>query len=123
MNPKDVVLKWVECFNNGDVDGLCALYHPDAANHQVVTKPVVGLKAIRSLFEVEFSRAKMHCIIDTIHEAGDWAILEWSDPNGLRGCGFFHVSNGRILFQRGYFDQLTYFRAQGLSIPDEYLKV
>ena len=28
---------------------------------------------------------------------------------------------GRIVFQRGYFDQLSFFRQQGLAVPDRYL--
>ncbi len=24
-------------------------------------------------------------------EDGEWAIMEWKDSLGLRGCGFFHV--------------------------------
>jgi limonene-1,2-epoxide hydrolase len=57
-----------------------------------------------------------------LHEAGDWAILEWRDPLGLHGCGFFEVKNDLIVFQRGYCDQLTFFRIQGLPVPPEYLK-
>jgi len=121
MQPVDVVRTWVERFNEADVDGLCALYDQNATNHQVVTKPLVGIDAIRELFEAEFSRAKMVCNIENLFEDGEWAILEWSDPLGLRGCGFFHVQNGKIVFQRGYFDQLTFFRIQGLDIPGEYL--
>lgn len=121
IKPKAVVERWVDCFNRADTEGLCALYHEDAVNHQVVTDPLVGIEAIRSLFEVEFARATMHCKVEMIHEAGDWAILEWSDPLGLRGCGFFHIRDGKILFQRGYFDQLSFFRAQGLDVPDAYL--
>lgn len=123
MKPKEIVLRWVECFNNADIDGLCDLYHVDAVNHQVVTSPLVGINAIRSLFEVEFGRAEMHCSIEMLHEAQQWAILEWSDPKGLRGCGFFLVRDGKIEFQRGYFDQLSFFRSQGLGIPDDYLNV
>lgn len=123
MTPKEVVLHWVECFNKADIEGLCCLYHPDAVNHQVVTKPLVGIKAIRSLFEMEFARAEMHCIVELVHEADEWAILEWRDPAGLRGCGFFHIKDSKIVFQRGYFDQLTFFRSQDLRIPDEYLNV
>ena len=52
MTPKQVVLAWVERFNAGDVDGLAALYAPDAVNHQVVTEPLHGRDAIRRLFEV-----------------------------------------------------------------------
>jgi limonene-1,2-epoxide hydrolase len=123
MTPKEVVLRWVQCFNKADIDGICCLYNAAAINHQVVTKPLEGVQAIRSLFEIEFARAEMHCIIELIHEAGEWAILEWSDPAGLRGCGFFHIIDSEIVFQRGYFDQLTFFRSQGLGIPDEYLNV
>lgn len=122
MKPKEVVEKWVRCFNNADIDGLCNLYHVDAINHQVVTAPLEGLAAIRSLFETEFGRAKMQCNIEKIYETEDWAILEWTDPLGLRGCGFFQVKANKIVFQRGYFDQLSFFRTQGLKVPDEYLE-
>lgn len=121
MKPKEIVEQWVECFNQADIDGLCNLYHDDAVNHQVVTDPLEGIVAIRSLFEIDFSRATMRCNIEKIHEANDWAILEWSDPVGLRGCGFFQLRAGKIALQRGYFDQLSFFRAQGLGVPDEYL--
>ncbi len=120
-SPSDVVREWVRRFNEGNVEKLVALYAPDAVNHQVVTEPLVGREAIRKLFETEFARAEMVCIQESLFESGDWAILEWSDPKGLRGCGFFHVVNGHIVFQRGYFDQLTFFKLQGLPVPDSYL--
>ncbi len=63
----------------------------------------------------------MICVPEKIHEAWGWVVLEWSDPLGLRGCGFFHVENGQIIFQRVYFDQLTFFRIQGIPVPEEYL--
>lgn len=121
MKPSDIVNEWIKRFNDADIDGLIELYSEDAVNHQIVTEPLKGRAEIRRLFEVEFSRAKMVCIPEIIHEAGDWAILEWLDPLGLRGCGFFHISNGKIIFQRGYFDQLSFFRIQGIPVPDEYL--
>ena len=121
MSPRQLIQTWVERFNAGDVDGLAALYAEDAVNHQVVMDPLVGRAAIRRIFEGEFGRAQMTCLVEHLFEDGDWAILEWRDPNGLRGCGFFRVREGQIVFQRGYFDQLTFFRAQGLPIPDRYL--
>ena len=114
MSPKEVVIEWVKRFNSADVNGLSALYAEDAINHQVVMDPLEGKKAIRKMFEIEFSRAN-------IFEDGDWAILEWSDPLGLHGCGFFQVKNDQIHFQRGYFDQLSFFKIQGLPIPESYL--
>lgn len=121
MSPRQVVEEWVRRFNQADVDGLAALYAEDATNHQVVMEPLHGRAAIRRMFEVEFARAKMTCLLQNLFEDGEWAILEWSDPGGLRGCGFFQVREGRIVFQRGYFDQLSFFRQQGLAVPDSYL--
>ena len=117
--PKEVVQAWVDAFNRSDADSLAALYTEDATNHQVVREPVQGRAAIQAMFQREFTEAKMKCIIENLLEDGDWAILEWRDPLGLRGCGFFKIADGRICFQRGYWDQLSFFRQQGLPIPDE----
>jgi limonene-1,2-epoxide hydrolase len=121
MTPRQVVREWVRCFNDADIDGLTGLYAEEAINHQVVMDPLHGRAAIRRMFEIEFGRAKMTCVIENLFEDGEWAILEWSDPNGLRGCGFFHVLDDRIVFQRGYFDQLSFFRRQGIEVPESYL--
>ena len=121
MTPKQLVQEWVSRFNAADVAGLAALYAPDAINHQVVMAPLHGRDAIRRMFEIEFGRATMTCIVENLFADGEWAILEWSDPNGLRGCGFFHVRDDQIVFQRGYFDQLSFFRLQGLPVPASYL--
>lgn len=121
MSPREVVLQWVNRFNAADIAGLAQLYAEEAVNHQVVMAPLHGRAAIQKMFEVEFGRAEMVCIVENLFECGEWAILEWRDPNGLRGCGFFHVQNDHIVFQRGYFDQLSFFKLQGLPIPQDYL--
>jgi hypothetical protein len=117
--PKEVVRKWVEVFNRADADGLAALYADGATNHQVALDPVVGRAAIHEMFRREFAAAKMVCIAENQFEDGEWAILEWRDPKGLRGCGFFHVIGGLIQFQRGYWDRLSFLRQQGLPVPSE----
>jgi hypothetical protein len=114
MQPREVVQAWVEAFNRADVAALAAMYSEDATNHQVAERPVVGRLAIREMFASEFARAKMICIVENIFQDGEWAILEWRDPLGLRGCGFFHVVNDRIKFQRGYWDKLSFLRMHGL---------
>ena len=121
MTPAGLVREWVRRFNAADIDGLAALYAPDAVNHQVVMDPLHGRAAIRRMFEIEFGRAEMTCLVENVFEDGEWAILEWRDPNGLRGCGFFQVREGLIVFQRGYFDQLSFFRLQGIAVPERYL--
>jgi limonene-1,2-epoxide hydrolase len=113
VTPRQVVEAWIEAFNRADPEALAALYAPDAINHQVVFEPVVGAPAIRAMFEREFSQAQMVCIKDNLFEDGVWAILEWRDPKGLRGCGFFQVVNDKIVFQRGYWDQQSFRRSLG----------
>ena len=119
MTPKQIIEEWVTRFNQGNAESLADLYTVDAVNHQVANEPVVGQGSILNMFESEFASADMTCIVENIFEDGDWAILEWKDPLGLRGCGFFHVRDGRILFQRGYWDKLSFLRQHGLSIPGE----
>ncbi|UII30685.1 nuclear transport factor 2 family protein [Fulvivirga ulvae] len=119
MSPKKLVTYWVQLFNQGDAIKLAGLYHTDAVNHQVTEEPVCGKKAIQAMFESEFARADMHCIVENLFEDGEWAILEWKDPLGLRGCGFFHVIAGKIKFQRGYWDKLSFLRQQGLPLPSK----
>ena len=118
MQPKELVRAWVDAFNRGDVDTLANFYREDATNHQVAEQPVVGREAIRRMFTAEFAKAHMVCIVENIFQDGEWVILEWRDPRGLRGCGFFHVVGGDIVCQRGYWDKLTVLRLQGLPMPE-----
>ena len=117
MKPKELVKKWVEIFNSGDADLLAALYHENAINHQVANEPVIGRTAIHEMFKREFGSANMVCLVEQLFENGEWAILEWKDPLGLRGCGFFHVVNGKIKLQRGYWDKLSFLQQHGLPTP------
>ena len=118
MTPRQIVELWVEAFNRKDGDALAALYTEEATNHQVAESPVHGRAAIREMFEIGFASAEMVCIVENIFQDGEWAILEWKDPLGLRGCGFFHIQNDRIVFQRGYWDKLSFLKSQGL-LPKE----
>ena len=101
IGAKELVENWIILFNKGDADRIAELYHEDAVNHQVANEPVKGKDAIREMFKSEFSAADMTCIPVNIFEDGDWGILEWKDPLGLRGCGFFHITDGKIQLQRG----------------------
>lgn len=116
MTPKELVVHWVERFNAGDAAGLAELYHADAVNHQVTQEAITGRDNIRAMFEREFAAAEMVCIVEAIHDAGEVVALEWRDPLGLRGCGFFTIRDERIAFQRGYWDKLSFLRMHGLPI-------
>ena len=117
MSPKEIIADWVEVFNAADANRLADFYHDDAVNHQIANEPVVGKAAIQAMFVDEFANAEMVCIVENIFQDGDWAILEWRDPLGLRGCGFFHIVNDKIKFQRGYWDKLSFLQIHNLPIP------
>ena len=119
LRPKEVVCKWVDAFNDHDVEAIVSLYHDNATNHQVTNEPVIGIEAIREMFTTEFTTADMTAIVENIFEdgqVGQTRDLVWRDPLGLRGCGFFHVVNGKILFQRGYWDKLSFLKQHNLPI-------
>ena len=105
-----------QAFNKADADLVSGFYTDDAVNHQVPNRKVVGRDAIHAMFREEFAQAEMVCIVENIFQDGDWAILEWKDPFGLRGCGFFQMENGKIKLQRGYWDKLSFLKMHGLPI-------
>lgn len=117
MDARAIVELWIQRFNAADVDGLAALYHSEAVNHQVCWEPIKSREAIGAMFAREFAQAKMVCIPEAIHECGLVVALEWRDPLGLRGCGFFTVVDGLIVFQRGYWDRLSFLHMHGLPVP------
>jgi len=116
MRPRELVLAFVEAFNRGDPDEMATFYAERAINHQVVREPIEGRAAIREMFACDFAEAKMVCIVENILEDGQWAILQWKDPLGLRGCGFFGIEDEKIAFQRGYWDRLSFLKAHGLPL-------
>jgi limonene-1,2-epoxide hydrolase len=115
MSPKEILEKWIDAFNRADVETLANFYAEDAINHQVANEPVIGKTAIKSMFTNEFAQAEMVCIPENIFSDGNWAILEWKDPKGLRGCGFFHIVDDKIIFQRGYLDKLSFLKLHNIK--------
>lgn len=116
MKPREIVERWVALFNIGDATKLSELYAENAINHQVANEPLIGKTAIYEMFAYEFEKLEMVCIPENIFQDGEWAILEWKDPKGLRGCGFFHIQNNKIIFQRGYWDKLSFYKLYNISL-------
>jgi hypothetical protein len=119
VTPRELIIDWVEAFNRRDSERLAAFYSENATNFQVAESAVVGRSAIRTMFKDAFALAEMVCIPENIFEDGEWGILEWRDPLGLRGCGFFHIVDGQIVFQRGYWDKLSFLRLHNLPLPSQ----
>jgi steroid delta-isomerase-like uncharacterized protein len=131
---REVVLGWVEALNGRDADAAAALYHDNAVNIQVADgEPTVGREAICDGF-ASFFRAfpDNWTRVVNLFADGEWAILEWKGGgtwrgefaglpgNGrtfeIQGCGFFHVVGGKIRFQRGYWDKMSWFRQLALPV-------
>lgn len=104
MNTRQTIERWVELFNAGDAAALSGLYADDAVNHQIALQPVVGRAAIEQFHRETFAAGPLTCNPINLVVEGEWAALEWTDPDGFRGCGFFLVRHGEIALQRGYWD-------------------
>lgn len=127
MNPKAVLKEWVRLMNTHEAEALADLYHPEATNLQVaIGKPLNGRVEILEDFRSFFANIPdTFTKIENLFEDGEWAILEWSGGGNfrptnktftLRGCGFFQVKEGKIVFQRGYWDKFTWFSQVGLPV-------
>jgi ketosteroid isomerase-like protein len=65
MKPKDILLQWVEVFNNADTDEIADLYDDNATNHQVANMPIVGKQAIKKMFCNELKAVKCTVLLRT----------------------------------------------------------
>jgi steroid delta-isomerase-like uncharacterized protein len=131
--PREVVQLWVDAWNCRDAVAAADLYHDDAVNDQVALgEPRTGRAAILADTQEFFTAfPDSYTNLVNLFEEGQWAILEWiggatwtgpfagREPNGrsftLRGCGFFHVVDDMIKFQRGYWDRATWFGQLGIE--------
>jgi steroid delta-isomerase-like uncharacterized protein len=116
---KSVIRKWVAAYNKRDARAAADLYHPKATNIQVaIGVPLKGQQAIYQQL-VDFFKCipDNYTKIENIFEENNWVIIEWtgggtfyktsrSKGKGFtfEGCGFFKIKNGKIVFQRGYWD-------------------
>ena len=112
MKPREILQKWVELFNQYDYENLSELYEADCTIHQTPTGIINGKENIKNMFKNEFEQFEMVCIVENIFEDGNVGMLEWKDPKGLRGCGFFWMENDKIVYQRGYWDKLSFMEQQ-----------
>ena len=130
-SPKAVLAAWAVAFNQHDIETLRNLYAEKAVNHQVADEPVRGREEITAGFSFLFNAfPDIGFEVINIHEDGEWAIIEWHgwsthrnrlddpafsgrDGERMHGCGFFRIQEGKIVFQRGYWDKETWMRTSG----------
>ncbi|MBD2072597.1 ester cyclase [Phormidium sp. FACHB-592] len=132
--PKQVLQDWVAAYNARDPYALIELYHEDAVNHQVAFgDPLKGREALLESFVAFFGAfPDNYTHVENLFADDEWGMVEWSGggtflgeldgcpPTGkrytLQGCGFFHILDGKIHFQRGYIDKYTWFTQIGLPV-------
>lgn len=132
-NVADVIKAWVTAANAHDPERVAALYSPHAQLLYTWGELLDGQDSINQHF-ADFFRAfptwekQPYSLIQGTH---DWAVLEWqaharfdgpyrdAAPTGrsfqLRGCGVFHVVDGRIRLHRRYLDRKEWFRQLGIE--------
>jgi steroid delta-isomerase-like uncharacterized protein len=134
MEPKQLLRIWIDAFQRWETDAVVACYADEAVNLQVAAgEPAVGIEQIRN-DTAEFFRGfpDAWSRVENLLGDGDWAAWEWvgggtfmgefygNQPTGetfeIRGCGFFNFRDGKIVFQRGYWDKLSWFKQVGLPI-------
>lgn len=125
MTPKKTLHLWAEYMTTHNLEGLVDLYDDNATNLQVaIGIPLVGKEAIRKDFINFFKNIPdTYTKVENIFEDGDWAIIEWTGggtfqgkkPFAFEGCGFFKILNGKIHFQRGYWDMHSWIQRTDLG--------
>jgi len=134
MNTKELLQNWIDAFQRRDLDAVVACYAETGINFQVAAgEPSVGKERIRN-DSAEFFKAfpDAWSRVENLMSDGDWAAWEWigggtfsgefygAKPTGksfeIRGCGFFQFKDDKIIFQRGYWDKLSWFSQIGLEI-------
>ena len=134
MDSKQLLQNWIDAFQRWDTHAVVSCYADDAVNFQVAAGgPSVGIEQIR-IDTAEFFQGfpDAWSRVDNLLGDGDWAAWEWlgggtftgefygNQPTGktfeIRGCGFFNFRDGKIVYQRGYWDKLSWFKQVGLPI-------
>jgi len=132
-NVADVIRAWVAAANLHDPEKIAALYSPQAQLLYAWCELLDGQQSIIEHFD-DFFRAfptwqkQPYSLIQGNH---DWGVLEWQanatfmgryhdkEPTGrsfqLRGCGVFHVVDGRIRLHRRYLDRRDWYRQLGIE--------
>jgi steroid delta-isomerase-like uncharacterized protein len=132
-NVAEVIRAWVVATNSHDAEQVAALYSPHAQLLDAWGELLDGQQSISDHFS-DFFRAfptwqkQPYSLIQGHH---DWAVLEWQahaafigkyrdrEPTGrsfqLRGCGVFHVVDGRIRLHRRYLDRRDWFQQMGMT--------
>ncbi|MCB9896652.1 MAG: nuclear transport factor 2 family protein [Planctomycetes bacterium] len=127
--PKDVVLAYVDAFNRGDLDGLCALFTPDA-----LVWGVLGwgeIEKVRPIWKDLIECLGMQLQVDALIAEGDVVAVRYTErgtsrlafrgqgPTGrsyeLTAMEWFEIRDGRIRRRWGARDGASQMRQLGFT--------
>jgi 8-oxo-dGTP diphosphatase len=115
-DPFELVRRWFQAFNAGDIDSLAALYHEDATN-DVGAEVVQGRQAVREEIAGALARSaqrdvRMIARVETGAMHAEWRGREKSsaDDTIVTSAGYdeFWIENGLIRRQRGVRHPLSF---------------
>ncbi len=119
------VAQWVAAFNAHDVAAIVSLYHEDASLFDPgMKRGRQGRTEIQRWFEQRFQTMPSIAYTPTgkIMSGGQHVVLPWiasgrgprllgqkwlARPFSVNGLSVFHIRDGLIASQRGYYDHLT----------------
>ena len=125
IDPFDLVRRWFQAFNAGDIDSLAALYHDDATNDlgAVVAR---GREAVRQEIAGTLARSpqrnvRMIARVETGAMHAEWRGREENPESGdvLTSAGYdeFWIENGLIRRQRGVLHPLSFQTEEEVVVP------
>lgn len=124
MDPKQVVLDFLDAWPRGDIDELMAFFADDAVYHNIPVPAALGAPAIREAF-LGFAKLMDSIEIINLHVAAEGPVVfteridrfRWKDKVlDLPVAGVFEVRDGRITAHRDYFDYRTWLDATGIPL-------
>jgi 8-oxo-dGTP diphosphatase len=124
-DPFDLVRRWFQAFNAGDIDSLAALYHDDATN-DVGTVVARGREAVRREIAGTLARSPQRSVrmiarVETGAMHAEWRGREENPESGdvLTSAGYdeFWIENGLIRRQRGVLHPLSFQTEEEVVVP------
>ena len=125
IDPFDLVRRWFQAFNAGDLDSLSALYHDDATN-DVGTVVARGREAVRQEIAGTLARSpqrnvRMIARVETGAMHAEWRGREENSESGdvLTSAGYdeFWIEDGLIRRQRGVLHPLSFQTDEEVVVP------
>lgn len=90
---KKIVEKYVEAFNRGDLDALCALFSPDATIQGVFGK--AQIEKARMVWRQLIEGLGMQLTIEEIIAEGDLVAVRYTERGTFHGKFFEHTPTGK----------------------------